>query len=473
MNKQFNKRLTALTLMVALIVSIIPAWANQEQSVQQSVISPWAIAELHNAEMIGTLPVSWADTVNDYTEAISRERLEEVLKATEQKLIQLGVVKSVPTEPQLPTGVMTRGVVADQLHRLLAKFDTSAMPLDRDYLKNIGVMQGSGDAPYLDQACSEEQAIVMATRGLLYLVGQNGLGAKGFVWKAQHNGNTMYLLGSIHVANSAIHPFNPQLVDAFNQSDALVMELDLFKSVQNQEELAAAYLNPEGTSLEAQLGTELYDDVKDFFVEVGVDFTPFSNYKPWALNMVMQQLREAYNQSQAANDESTDQQSAEADNAILAKYGIDIWLNTRAYLMAKPVLELETIQDQFNALDTMEMDLQVEQLRMSVTEFGTMAPNQKTTLMSSVDDYLAKWQAGDKEGFASLYNQDIEQVEDTAYGQAMFAQRDAQMASKLIDMLNQEGESTYFVVVGAGHYFSKTNIITHLKAAGINISEFY
>lgn len=473
MNKQFNKRLTAITLVLALIISIMPVWANQEQSAQQTIISPWAIAELHNAEMIGTLPVRWADTVNDYTKAISRERLNDVLQATEHKLIKLGVTKSIPTALELPTGVMTRRVVADQLHRLLAKFDTSTMPLDRDYLKNIGVMQGSGDALYLDQVCSEEQAIVMATRGLLYCVKQNGLGAKGFVWKAQHNGNTMYLLGSIHIANSAIHPFDQQLVDAFHQSDALVMELDMLKTMQNQAELAAAYINPEGTTLEAQLGTSLYGDVKAFFTEIGVDFTPFSNYKPWALNLVVQQLRESYNQTQSANNASGDQASVEEDNAILTKYGIDLWLNTRAYLMAKPVLELESMQDQINALDTMDMKMQIEQLRMSITELDTTIPSKKTAAMLSIEDYLTRWQAGDKQGFLAAYNQDVAPVEDTAFGQAMFAQRDARMADKLIAMLNQDGGNSYFVVVGAGHCFSKTNIITRLKAAGITVSEFY
>ncbi|HIW35105.1 MAG TPA: TraB/GumN family protein, partial [Candidatus Paenibacillus intestinavium] len=57
------------------------------------------------------------------------------------------------------------------------------------------------------------------------------LASQGFLWKTVHNGNTVYLLGSIHVGDEALYPLRTEINEAFAASDVVVTEVDTKKEL--------------------------------------------------------------------------------------------------------------------------------------------------------------------------------------------------------------------------------------------------
>jgi len=50
---------------------------------------------------------------------------------------------------------------------------------------------------------------------------------KSFLWKVQSRGNTVYLLGSIHLLRKEIYPLHRKIEEAFDRSAVLVVEADV------------------------------------------------------------------------------------------------------------------------------------------------------------------------------------------------------------------------------------------------------
>ena len=50
---------------------------------------------------------------------------------------------------------------------------------------------------------------------------------KAFIWQISSDTSTIYLMGSIHVASSAIYPLDEVIENAFQIADSLVVEIDI------------------------------------------------------------------------------------------------------------------------------------------------------------------------------------------------------------------------------------------------------
>ena len=52
-------------------------------------------------------------------------------------------------------------------------------------------------------------------------------GGKHFFWKVSDDNSSVYLLGSIHFADLSFYPLDSVIVNAFDRSDELAVELDI------------------------------------------------------------------------------------------------------------------------------------------------------------------------------------------------------------------------------------------------------
>ncbi|WP_054742747.1 TraB/GumN family protein [Cellulosilyticum ruminicola] len=96
------------------------------------------------------------------------------------------------------------------------------------------IVMGTGKVLGLDQICSLEEAAVFGTRIIkAFYTGLNA-GTKGLLWKVQKGNNTVYMLGSIHIADYGVYPFNHNIVDAYKDSDILGVELNLHNTEGNK-----------------------------------------------------------------------------------------------------------------------------------------------------------------------------------------------------------------------------------------------
>lgn len=79
-----------------------------------------------------------------------------------------------------------------------------------------------------------------------------------------------------------------------------------------------------------------------------------------------------------------------------------------------------------------------------------------------------EWAAGNLDGFKKLFVE-AGQLEDSESAQRLLGDRDKAMAEKLAELLEAEGEATYFVVVGAAHYAVDGMVVDLLRDRGYDV----
>ena len=97
------------------------------------------------------------------------------------------------------------------------------------------------------------------------------------------NNTTIYLLGSIHAADDTIYPLNDTIMNSFNDSDYLAVEVDTL-SLQNNFDLslklAEKMMYNDSTTIKNHIGDELYNKMVNFFKEKKSYSSLYDNYKP-------------------------------------------------------------------------------------------------------------------------------------------------------------------------------------------------
>ena len=113
---------------------------------------------------------------------------------------------------------------------------------------------------------------------------------KHFFWrtKTRDNGN-IYLLGSIHFGKPEMYPLPSVITDAFQQSDALVVEMDALNVNQAlmAQTFAAAGMYMGSGSLQEDLNSETWRRMNRIAASVGLSPEMMNLQKPWLASMTL------------------------------------------------------------------------------------------------------------------------------------------------------------------------------------------
>ena len=267
---------------------------------------------------------------------------------------------------------------------------------------------------------------------------------KHFLWKASSNGNTIHLFGSVHFGSNEMYPLPDIVNQAFDQSDALVVELNTNQV--NKQEMALIMSQsgtyPEGDTIQNHISPETWEKLSNMAKSQNLDLQQIQQQKPWMISLSLAIL-------------------AVQKSGFSPEFGIDQYFITGAE-GRKPILELETLQQQlnlFNAFSAIEenrfLKETLDQLEQATSFFRSM---------------LEAWQTGDTMRLQELTQSEIDSdpAAKMLYD-AIFVKRNHAMADKIVK-LSQSGEN-YFVVVGAGHLVGAEGIVELLRAKGFEIRQ--
>jgi len=84
------------------------------------------------------------------------------------------------------------------------------------------------------KASVQQELLVFVKNAYEFAIYESGRYSKGAFWKVSDENNTVYLLGSIHIADATLYPLSKEILNAYEKSDVLVVEADISK----QEEAA-------------------------------------------------------------------------------------------------------------------------------------------------------------------------------------------------------------------------------------------
>ena len=278
--------------------------------------------------------------------------------------------------------------------------------------------------------------------------------SKHFFWKVSDENSSVWVLGSIHLADSTLYPLAPVIDSAFAHADELAVELNMndeevVKEVGEQS--AAQGMLAEGT-LRDLLPQDMWNTVDSLCTAWNVPIVMIEKTRPWLAAMTLS----SYAFMQAG---------------LNPEYGIDYVLLDRAAMDGKAIVGLETAEEQISALaDTTESDSAgVYYLKTTLHEIAEFE--------SLVSNLMHAWKTGDDEMLRRLLDDGEEEVPlqeskfKDEFEQRIYVNRNAKMADSIATFLREDRK--VFVVVGVAHLaLEKDNVIDALRKRGFKIERF-
>lgn len=263
-------------------------------------------------------------------------------------------------------------------------------------------------------------------------------GGKGFMWEVENNGNTVYLVGSIHIADDSFYPLRPEFEEAFAEADYLGVEIDLSKAAgeAQQKMVMDMSMYQDGTTLKDHISGETYAKLGKILQQSGMKPDALDAFKPWVVETTISSLK-----------------SVKAGYEAAA--GIDLYFIQKAIERKIPVVELESYESQLSMFNGFSKELQEKNLNNALDNFDV--------LDDGVDKMAEMWKTGNDEQLLELTNSMAAEPE---YNKAMLIDRNEKMAEKIDGYLKNGKKEEYFIVVGAAHYLGEHGIIKLLQDKG-------
>ena len=484
------KKFMALITAGLIAISGLPVFAadtaksttTQEETAASTPVkeeAPITDQNIIDAMQYGLITNDWAKHLD---EKLTQDALTALTTALQTKIATIeGLKKQTKKVDFKATEGISKQAVLENLYLTIAEYDYG---FDNEveknqgvnYFKAIDVVDKNMTNEDLKKDCTYRDAALFAKTIIDKIFNGEDAASKGFLWKVEKGKNTVYMLGSIHLADSSIYPFSDEIIDAFNKADTLAVEADI-TNTEALQELYSLQIYSDNTTLKDHISTDLYDKIMKATEILQGDKNAINTIKPWALNL-------AY-----SNILSTMGLDTTNDSVSVADLGIDSYLLNSAHLSNKKIAEVESVSFQGHMFDNFSKELQEYQLNSTVDAVlaavnkssDTSTDKNKIQDPSEDEAFITQclnfWKSGDAENFTKLNDQIFDIPKDTKhekeineYFTKFYDERDKHMGETIENWLNQEGEHTYFVTVGSSHYVDRAGIIPYLTEKGFTVT---
>lgn len=292
---------------------------------------------------------------------------------------------------------------------------------------------------------------------LLLLAGcstQENTERKHLFWKVSDSNSTVYLLGSLHFADSSFYPLDTIIENAFDRSEELAVEIDATDdSISRQIALMTEQqgIFHDGRVLDSVIPARVSASLDSLCLAWKLPLGSFSRYKPLSAGMTVTAvgiMRLGYD----------------------GKLGIDVHFLERARDAGKNVVSLETVEEQVFVFtgdgDSDSLGIFYLETILRETAF----------LDSATRGMMRAWKAGNDSLFCVNMNLDRAELSpaDSLFkkeiNERIYYSRNRKMAEKIADFLTED--RNMFVVVGAGHLAGNhENVIDLLRAKGFTVEQ--
>ena len=274
---------------------------------------------------------------------------------------------------------------------------------------------------------------------------------KPLLYKVTRDGkdNVMYLFGSIHVADERAYPIRDSVMDAYNKSDALIVEFDLVaysKNLKLQMDDMQLMLCENGKRLKDYLKPEIYDKTIQYLKDNKVYSNAYEMYKPAFIYSLLSSV-------------------AVEKSGLDSNKGIDMYFLKEAHKDNKEIIELENSTFQTNTLLSFSNDLYNYMIDEIVSNDSIEVEGLKKLyegwLSGNVEEIL---ESEESEEIPDDLSDDMEQ-----YNEALMFTRNEDMMNKVKQ--NFEDGKNIFVVVGAAHVVGEDGLAKVLENAGYKVEK--
>lgn len=271
-------------------------------------------------------------------------------------------------------------------------------------------------------------AVMLIVSAQIALAADNGL-----LWKLEApSGKVSYLLGTMHTDDQRVTEFSPKIIEAFNQSEAFMME-----TLPPRD--PSIFMMKQGTVSEMMTEKE-FDQVRELADFHSMHIEAAMHMKPWLLAVIFDLPKPK------------------------ALYSMDELLMAKAEEQDKKIIGLEKMRDHFSVLDAVSMDDQMVMLR------AVLKRSQKDK-ERDYEKLLKTYQSGDLKKIIDLDDKITGGMLPKAVWENMrvklIDERNAGMAEGLVSVAK---DNAVFAAVGASHLAGDGGILGRLRAAGFSVT---
>ena len=248
-----------------------------------------------------------------------------------------------------------------------------------------------------------------------------------------------WLLGSIHAGKPSLYPLPDPVERAWQQSRALVMEVDMTHISQAQwQEMGAITRLVDGKTLKDHLPIDLYRRTLIAAGQNGLNESMLAPLRPWFAAITL---------TQAALERT----------GYRGEFGVDQHFAKRANDGGKPIIGLETLLEQLGYLASVG-DNQTLMLENTLDELPD--------LEKGFAEVMKAWQDGDQATLINLLKEEMAPPKLQAWlEQTLLAERNRNWVKKWPGLPNES-----FIVVGALHLYGEQGLLALLEQQGWRIT---
>ncbi len=254
------------------------------------------------------------------------------------------------------------------------------------------------------------------------------------LWKIEGDEiKTSYLFGTIHVMPVSKFEIKDKVEKTFQESEKLIMELDMSKPGMQLELMQYAMMN-DGSKLSEMLSPEAFHVIDSMMISSsGMSLMVMNNMKPFIISSFL------------------------LNSVIGTEMGsYEMSLTEMALKDSIPIIGLESVAEQMAAFDSIPISDQIEGLETFVSDLK----EQSEIYDAMVDMYVDE----DTDG---LYRMISEEMDSETEGEFLLERRNINWIPILI---NEMKSSSAFIAVGAGHLGGESGLIELLRKQGLTVS---
>ncbi|WCM29321.1 TraB/GumN family protein [Sphingomonas sp. QA11] len=257
------------------------------------------------------------------------------------------------------------------------------------------------------------------------------------LWVIRDKDTTIYLFGTIHVLKPGLSWFDGAVKKAFDASGQVVLELVMPDAAAMQALVTSKGMARDGIALTQRLPEAKRPALGKALTDLGLPATAFDTMEPWyaATNLsLLPLMKKGYDVTN----------------------GPEQSISKAAAAQGKPVIGLETAEEQLNFFDSLSMPAQVAFLSNTIDEL----PKLDATMTSMVDS----WARGDPDALGKTLNEDLNASPEVK--KVLLVDRNKRWAYWINQRMKQPG--VVFIAVGAGHLAGNDSVQEQLKGYRLN-----
>ena len=262
--------------------------------------------------------------------------------------------------------------------------------------------------------------------------------AQSPVWALHGSHNTVYLAESVHLLKADQATLPAAFDEAYGHAKTIVMEIDLSSlDPAAVQEFMLEHGTLKDTTLRQLLGPRSYEKLSTEAGRLGLPMEGLEQLAPWAIALSLTDLE--YLQLGYDPDQ-----------------GVEMQIERRAQKDHKPILGLETLEQQLGQLEGLTSAQQARFLELTLDDMHDADHD--------TDELMRAWRSGDTERLADLMSREYREFPELY--RALVTERNARWLPQIERFLRDDRD--YMVVVGALHLVGREGLLELARHAGIS-----